>query len=162
MSSDHDSPQKFHGWLLAAIGTIAIGLGGAWVKFYLGPEAMVKDELVHDECVAYNPDKEYINELMDQAQRDTNSPNYVHDIVYDSVRSGHYMAWVLRCGKPNQAYEREINGSLIRVIPYEIFTDHKGTECREIGSKMKIDGRWQGSQSLVFCKIEGKWVPRGS
>ncbi len=144
-----NSARRLGQWILAAIGTLIIGLAGVWLNDKFGPDPDP------DPCETYVPSKD-IEEMLNQAKADSRAPDYIHEEIHNAALQGDFLRWVVNCGKVEGIYEREFKDSIIRVTPYAVYTDSDGKECRELSVSKKRDGRWQGS-SDIYCKTGGKW-----
>ena len=151
-----NSSKRLGRWVLAAIGTLIIGLAGVWLNHLLGPEEPIFHQ-PSDPCATYEPPSaDDLKEILNQAKEDSGASDSVNASIHDSILVGHFLLWVVDCGKVQGVYERDFKDLSIRVTPYAVYTDSDGKECRELAVSQKRDGRWQGS-SDIYCRIGGKW-----
>ena len=145
-------------WALGAIGTLIVGLAAAWLIYFFGP-GPEKEYTPPDPCAKYKPlEPAYVQEIVDQAQKDVRGTLPTKELVRESIEVGHFLMWVADCGKVQAVYERDFTRTSYRVTPYTPYQDRDGRECRELAVNRKMDGRWHGS-SAVYCRIGGKWSP---
>ena len=153
-SKGADTTRRLGHWLVAAIGTLSVGLAAVWVNQRFGPQSS-------DPCARYVPrGKAYSRQTMDQvfenAEPDTSLPR--RRVVEGMIERGHFTQWVIECGTNEGQYERafplvpafggiELPGKL-RIVPHAVFRSEDGRDCRTLDvSAVGADDRWQSVSS---------------